>query len=173
MPRGLERRYGLGHLHFITCSCYRRLPLLSSAHSRTQFVKILGEVRRKFRFAVIGYVAMPEHIHLLISEPPQGTPSDVMRELKQRVALALLPPHASPPQQGLSRGKNPRPRSFWQTRFYDFNVWSRKKRNEKLNYMHMNPVKRGLVRNPNDWPWSSYRAYLRTGTVLLAVDPTE
>jgi putative transposase len=50
-------------------------------------------------------------------------------------------------------------RRFWQRRFYDFNVWSRKKRTEKLNYMHMNPVKRGLVANAKLWPWSSYRFY--------------
>jgi hypothetical protein len=51
------------------------------------------------------------------------------------------------------------PRSFWQRRFYDFNVWSRKKRIEKLNYMHRNPVKRGLVAAPQLWLWSSYRFY--------------
>jgi putative transposase len=50
-------------------------------------------------------------------------------------------------------------RSFWQRRFYDFNVWSRKKRIEKLNYMHMNPVKRGLVAEAKLWAWSSYRFY--------------
>ena len=48
---------------------------------------------------------------------------------------------------------------FWQRRFYDFNVWSHKKRREKLEYMHSNPVKRGLVRRPQDWPWSSYAFY--------------
>ena len=46
---------------------------------------------------------------------------------------------------------------FWQTRFYDCNVWTAKKRVEKLNYMHQNPVKRGLVASPEDWRWSSYR----------------
>jgi hypothetical protein len=50
-------------------------------------------------------------------------------------------------------------RSFWQQRFYDFNVWSAKKRIEKLNYMHWNPVKRGLVAEPGLWAWSSYRFY--------------
>lgn len=58
-------------------SCYRRVPLLGWAESRNQFVKILGEVRTKFRFALVGYVAMPEHVHLWIDEPPDGTPSDV------------------------------------------------------------------------------------------------
>jgi putative transposase len=51
-------------------------------------------------------------------------------------------------------------RAFWQARFYDFNVWSAKKRVEKLRYMHRNPVKRGLVESPERWRWSSYRFYL-------------
>ena len=173
MPRGLERRYGFGHLHFITCSCYRRLPLLGSAESRNQFVTILGEVRTKFCFALVGYVVMPEHVHLLIGEPPRATPSDVMRELKQRVARALLRSDSSAPWNESPARDRSHPRAFWQTRFYDFNVWTRKKHNEKLNYMHMNPVRRGLVKNPNDWPWSSHRAYMKTAPVLLSVDPVE
>ena len=47
----------------------------------------------------------------------------------------------------------------WQRRFYDFNVWSARKRIEKLRYMHRNPVKRGLVLEPEQWEWSSYRSY--------------
>src|ERR1700674_3337562 len=49
------------------------------------------------------------------------------------------------------------PAPFWQTRFHDFNVWTEKKRVEKLRYMHRNPVKRGLTATPEDWRWSSYR----------------
>ena len=54
----------------------------------------------------------------------------------------------------------PARRAFWQSRFYDFNVWSSKKRIEKLRYLHRNPVKRRLVRSPEQWRWSSYRYYL-------------
>ena len=60
---------------------------------------------------------------------------------------------------------------FWQRRFYDFNVWSLKKRVEKLHYMHMNPLKRGLVTHPKDWPWSSLLFYSKRGPVLVRVDP--
>ncbi|HEX5425463.1 MAG TPA: transposase [Candidatus Acidoferrales bacterium] len=167
MPRGLERRYGFGHLHFITCSCYRRLPFLRSPRARDCFVQLLGETRAKFRFALVGYVVMPEHVHLLISEPAGVTPSDVMRELKQAVAFALLPPEE---RGGRESARPKQQRRFWQSRFYDFNVWSVRKKNEKLRYMHMNPVKRGLVRNPKDWPWSSYRAYMEIEPVLLSVN---
>ena len=49
---------------------------------------------------------------------------------------------------------------FWQARYYDFNVWTEAKRIEKLRYIHRNPVKRGLVQSPEDWPWSSFRHYV-------------
>jgi putative transposase len=89
MPKGLKRRYGQGHFHFITCSCYRRLPLFTSIRSKNLFAKILGEVRDRYQFALVGYVVMPEHIHLLISEPAKGTPSTVMQVLKQLVSRRL------------------------------------------------------------------------------------
>jgi putative transposase len=159
----LERRYGQRHLHFITCSCYRRRPLLGTARKRDAFLKILDEVRERYQFSLVGYVVMPEHIHLLISEPEVGNPSTVMQALKQRVARALRRKgrhRRNPNQLPLWRDeRGTMPRSFWQRRFYDFNVWSKKKRVEKLNYMHMNPVKRGLAADAKLWAWSSYRFY--------------
>jgi putative transposase len=156
MPQGLQRRYGHGHLHFITCSCYRRLPLLDSVRSRNLFVKILSDVRDRYGFALVGYVVMPEHIHMLISEPAKGTPSTVMQVLKQRVSRAH-------PDNSLEK--------FWEARFYDFNVWSQKKKVEKLQYMHMNPVMRGLVSHPKDWPWSSFLFYTGEEQGLARIDP--
>ena len=69
MPKGLRRFHASGDRHFITCSCYRRQQLLGSARRRNLFLKILEEVRQKYNFVVWGYVVMPEHFHLLISEP--------------------------------------------------------------------------------------------------------
>jgi len=86
---------------------------------------------------------MPEHVHLLMSEPERGRLSTALQMLKQIVAHEL-----SPGQQ------------FWQPRYFDFNVWSERKRVEKLRYLHRNPVKRGLVPLPEDWEWSSFRHYL-------------
>jgi putative transposase len=160
MPSGLHRTYGAHHLHFITCSCYRRLPFLNQACSRDRFLTILEQVRQRYRFVVVGYVAMPEHIHLLVTEPEIGTPSKVMQVLKQRTARALLPKRKRrDPRQGSLFSEQSEPRAFWQSRFYDFNVWTEKKRVEKLRYMHWNPVMRGLVESPELWRWSSYRYY--------------
>ena len=154
MPRGLKRYYGAHDLHFITCSCYRRLPLLGTADRRDLLLSLLEEVRQRHRFVVLGYVVMPEHFHLLISESQETTPSIAMQVLKQRFAHQVLA------QLRKQRSASPRAAGeIWQRRFYDFNVWTEHKRIEKLRYMHRNPVKRGLVIQPEQWAWSSFRNY--------------
>ncbi len=173
MPKNLKRYYGLQHLHFITCTCYRRLPLLGTATARNLFVKILGEVRDRYGFSLVGYVVMPNHIHLLISEPERGTPSTVMQILKQRASRRLRGNRRRRPgaQLGLPfKEGGSSPRQFWQRRFHDFNVWSLKKKSEKLRYIHFNPVMRQLVRDPKDWPWSSYSHYGLRQEGLVRID---
>ena len=173
MPAGLKRYYGKGHLHFITFSCYRRLPLLKAERARDIFVKELGKIRDEIGFHLIGYVVMPEHVHLLISEPKEGTPSTVLQKLKLRVARKLRKRKRRPSaaQLRLPFVEMGEPlRAFWQARFYDFNVYSRGKKREKLNYMHANPVKRGLVNHPRNWAWSSRAYYFGGETPLLPMD---
>src|SRR5690242_19515130 len=89
MAHKLIRIYGRGHLHFITFSCYRRVPFLRSVRAKNAFVQILDEVRDRYGFSLVGYVVMPEHVHLLIGEPAKGTPSTVIQVLKQRVSRRL------------------------------------------------------------------------------------
>jgi putative transposase len=173
MAHKLIRHYGHGHLHFITFTCYRRLPLLRSIRARNALVQILSETRDRCGFSLVGYVVMPEHIHLLISEPAKGTPSTVIQVLKQRVSRRLRRKKRRPTGQltlAFADGVDSSPR-FWQRRFYDFNVWSLKKRVEKLHYMHMNPLKRKLVDHPKDWPWSSFSFYSNLKHGLIRVDP--
>jgi len=76
MPK-LHRYYGAGHLHFVTTSCYRRLPLLQNPRARDVLLEVLERVRRRSRIVVAGYVIMPEHLHLLLGEPERGNPSKV------------------------------------------------------------------------------------------------
>lgn len=152
MPLGLERYYGAGDLHFITCSCYRRRPYLGRPDWRDTFLLHFEQVRLQYLFTVVGYVVMPEHFHILISEPVLGDPSKVMFSLKKKTAHTLLTEMREAQLPDI-------PAHFWQKRFYDFNVWTTKKEQDKLLYMHHNPVKRGLVERPEDWRWSSYRYY--------------
>jgi len=173
MPKGLKRYYGRGELHFVTFSCYRRLPLLGTARSRNLFARELGRVWQEYGFLLVGYVVMPNHVHLLISEPKKGTPSTVLQMLKQRVSRKMRKKKNIVPRGQL---RIPFPRfvgelpQFWQLRFYDFNVYSHTKKNEKLDYMHANPVNRGLVKHPKDWPWSSWSSYSREEPGLGTID---
>jgi len=108
-------------------------------------------MRVRYKFCVIGYVVMPEHVHLPLSEPEGGPLSKALQAIK------------------LSMSKLSLQRPFWQARYYDFNVFSGHKHVEKLRYMHRNPVKRGLVEKPEDWRWSSFRQYAtgERGTVEI------
>ena len=171
MPRRLPRYYGSGYAHFITTSCYQRLPWLGNPGSRELFLRVLEQVRRRHGFVVIGYVVMPEHIHLLIGEPERGNPSVVMQAVKQGFARRLrrrLRRRSDPRQCGLWSIDTDKAH-VWQRRFYDFVVWSERKRTQKLLYMHHNPVMRGLVLEPGQWRWSSFRhyAYGERGPVLV------
>ena len=172
MPNRLHRYYGAGYSHFITTSCYERRPLLNSPRVRDLFLNMLEQVRRRYRFVVVGYVVMPEHVHLLLTEPEHGDPSEVMKALKQGFARRLLARLRLAPNHldHLSLGQPlSEPGRIWQARFYDFVVYSEKKRIEKLRYIHGNPVKRGLVVEPQDWAWSSFRhyAYDEPGPVVV------
>ena len=148
MPRNLTRYFGNGDLHFITCSCYHREPILGSAYRRDLFLTVLEQVRERYAFVVLGYVVMPEHFHLLVSEPHRATPSVVMQAIKLGFARRVI-----------GRSHSTVPVHVWQRRFYDFNVFTERKRVEKRRYIHRNPVKRGLVDEPDQWRWSSFRFY--------------
>jgi putative transposase len=149
VPWSLKRFQHTGELHFVTFSCYRRQPLLGTPAARRTFERELERARRWYGYFITGYVVMPEHVHLLISEPERGSLSVALQMLKQTVSKKLR------------TGDTER---FWQRRYYDFNVYTPEKRTEKLKYMHRNPVKRGLVACPEEWEWSSFRHYA-TGMV--------
>jgi len=139
MPKGLVRYQECRSSHFITFSCYRRSPRLAASNGYSTFERELESLRARYEFTVAGYVLMPEHVHLLLGEPQRGSLGTVLQVLKQNTSRKLS-------------DQEP----FWQRRYYDFNVWSEEKRLEKLSYMHRNPIRRGLVANPEDWPWSSF-----------------
>ena len=153
MPWGLKRFQQEGHLHFVTFSCYRRRPYLAEPGAYATFEQTLEAVRIKHNFLINGYVLMPEHVHLLVSEPETTLLANTLKHLKQTTSRKL---------------KGDRDH-FWQPRYYDFNVITEAKRVEKHRYMHRNPVKRQLVDKPEDWPWSSYRFYStdQQGTVHI------
>ena len=144
MPTGLKRYQESKQFHFITFSCHDRKPLLLPPEAKNRFEKVLEEIRSRHRLAVAGYVLMPEHVHLLVDEPPTTPLATVLQVLKQTSSRQL---------------KSSDEERFWLARYYDFNVSSYAKYLEKLRYIHRNPVTRGLVERPEDYPWSSFRRY--------------
>ena len=123
MTRGLQRWYGGHDLHQSTPPSPNPGlvgdPGRESRKRRDLFLRVLERARQKYRFVVIGYVVMPEHFHLLITEPEVGNPSVVMKVVKERFTKLLH-------HGGMRTGP------IWQKRFYDFNVCSTEKRIEKL-----------------------------------------
>jgi putative transposase len=143
MPSRLKRFQHSGQIHFITFGCYHRHRLFTEATSCRVFEEALERVRTSFGVVIHGYVVMPDHVHLLVSEPERMSLADALKSLKQGVSRRLIGKEAH----------------FWQKRYYDFNVPSAAKFVEKLRYIHRNPVRRGLCARPEDWEWSSFRRH--------------
>ncbi len=140
--KGARIRYQqTGEFHFLTFSCYRRRSYFGSAAAMDLFEDALERVRRRYLFAVAGYVVMPEHVHLLVNEPKRALLSKAIQALKLSISM---------------RGRE---RPFWLAHYYDVNVSAHEKFVETLRYIHRNPVCRGLVAQPEDWRWSSFRHY--------------
>ena len=176
-----RRYFAPDQLQFITSSVYRRLKLFDSNRLRLLFVEVLREYRQEEGFLLAGWVLMPEHFHFLIKPEPAESTSRLLQEFKKRTAQRIVSIlgenqghawcrkmlnglHLPPTVHSDSRYR------VWERRFYPYGVYSEKKRLEKLNYMHNNPVKRGLVSLPEQWPWSSYRFYYLNDSSLLSMD---
>jgi putative transposase len=143
MPSGLKRFQKAESLHFITSSCFHRLPLLEAPGARETVEAVLEQTRARHQAPVYAYVLMPEHVHLLVNEPPRILLAQFLKAVKQMTSRKLRGPREK----------------FWQDRYHDSNVHGEQVRSEVIRYIHRNPVQRGLVARPEDWPWSSFRHY--------------
>jgi putative transposase len=143
MPYGLKRFQKAEALHFITFSCFHRLPLLDAPDSKNTVEAVLELTRARHQSRIYAYVLMPEHVHLLMNEPPSILVAQFLKAVKQMTSRKL-------------RGQREK---FWQERYFDRNVHGEDARSEVIRYIHRNPVKRGLVASPGDYPWSSFNHY--------------
>jgi putative transposase len=173
-----------GELQFITSSVYRRMPVFNSERCCRCFVDALADVRKATGFLLVGRVLIPEHFHLLLKPESADATSGIMQRLKSRAATCILNhlrenQHRSWCRKMLARLALPASvhdeshHRLWQRRFYPYGIYTEKKQLEKLDYMHNNPVTRGLVNSPGDWPWSSWRFYFLEDTSLMAMDRVE
>jgi putative transposase len=179
MPRQ-KHFYGFNHLHYITRSTYRRARRFDSTRFKRRWVSTLDELCSELNFKIIGYVLMPEHFHILIWPSADPKPSQILQKFEESSALFILKnlkENIAYPwcRKMLNRVRLPptvHHRTHfrvWQRGGYDLNVWSPKKGQEKLTYMHNNPVTRKLVEKPGDWPWSSWRFYFLEDAYILSL----
>lgn len=155
------------HIHFVTFSCYKRRKYLQ--HDRAQKIVIgnLGSRLAKHDGLCLGFVVMPDHVHALLWFPEPGQISVVMNKWKSQSSLAIQKLYQTdfPNYWETTNDSDP----VWQRRYYDFNIWTRQKVDEKLAYMHMNPVRAGLADRAVDWSASSARWYLESKSVGLPI----
>jgi putative transposase len=118
-------------------------PVLEAPEPKDAVEAVLEQIRARHHARVYAYVLMPEHVHLLINEPPSFVVAQFLKALKQITSRKL---------------KGDRER-FWQDRYFDRNIRGEAARSEVIRYIHRNPVKRGLVASPEQYRWSSFSHY--------------
>ncbi len=149
-----------GHAHFLTFSCAARRQLLNQDRCKRIVLHHLESVRAEYEGICFGFVLMPEHVHALVRFKEPGQLNLFKQEWKRRSSVGLLNyfrESGNPIVEHLTRDDGTH--RIWTPKQYDFNVFTHEKAWEKLQYMHENPVKRGLITNAEDWAFSSARWY--------------
>jgi putative transposase len=165
--------------HELTFSCYQRMPLLSRDRTRQWFIEALNQGREKHGFAIWAYVIMPEHAHVLtFPRTSDYDMSKVLQTIKQSVsrrAMIYLRDHVPEWMTRLEvtwPGGRTEHRFWQQGGGYDRNMFEPETIHASIDYLHNNPVRRGLAATPVDWRWSSARWYSGLmDDVPLTIDP--
>ena len=170
----------LGHAHFLTYSCFQRLPLLSKDRSRLWVVEAMEHTRRKLEVAIYAFVIMPEHVHVvLMPRLPDSRIETILASLKRGVAKeARAHLQATGDNAWIDRLTVRQPKRsvfrFWQAGGgYDHNIWKEHTLYEVIDYIHANPVRRGLADTPEQWYWSSARFWAEGDCAPMAMDPID
>jgi putative transposase len=166
-----------GEAHELTFTCYKRLPLLSKNRTRVWFVDALDRARARWKFDLWAYVIMPEHAHVLLVPCEQDYDvSLILKAIKQSVArraIQFLRDEAPGWLEHLAvpTSKEETEYRFWQAGGgYDRNIDQARTAWNSVEYIHRNPVRRGLVQTPGEWEWSSARWYAGEANVRLMMD---
>lgn len=166
-----------GHAHALTFSCFRRQPFLNRDRSRLWLLDALDRARQKHRYHLWAFVVMPEHAHVLVwPTEPEYDISKFLASMKTAVARTALAYVRSEAPEFLPRMLDEQPNGdahyrFWQRGGgYDRNVVAPTTAWKTIDYLHANPVRRGLCDRPTDWPWSSAAAYAGVSNGPLRLD---
>ncbi|HEX8322926.1 MAG TPA: transposase [Tepidisphaeraceae bacterium] len=156
----MRRRDVPGTARFLTFSCYRRLALFRNDKIKDAFAGALAQAAARHNAAVLAWVVMPEHVHLVVYADPPESVSTFLRSLKCPLASAVLARWRTLDAPILNRLRNTAGKChFWQLGGgYDRNVVDRELV-EKIRYVHANPIRRGLSPDSVGWGWSSAATY--------------
>ena len=155
------------YVHFITFAVTRRRRLLDLDQPKRLVLGVLNHLLATTDAHCCGFVLMPDHVHALVWLPQ---PDDLTRFLhgwKRMSSFRIrqwYAKHAANYFVGFGPGDR-----FWQPKSYVFHIYSERKLREKLDYMHLNPVRAKLVERADDWRGSSARWYLRNRTVGVPI----
>jgi putative transposase len=156
------------YVHFVTFSVYKRRRLFNLDHPKRILLGVLRETLERDAAKCQGFVIMPDHVHgaFWFARPKQL--SRFMHEWKRHSSVLIRDWYrTNAPEyfQGFGEG-----RSFWQAKYHSFEIDKARKLEEKLNYMHQNPVRAGLVQRSTDWKWSSARWYENRRSVGIPIE---
>lgn len=166
-----------GHLYYITTVIYNRLPLFTRSAFVIPLLDSLNFYRYQYEFKLLGYVIMPDHLHLIVWPYGKSTVSDFMRDYKTFTSKRIIRQAQVEKitdwinafeQAGLETGRSDN--KVWQDSYWDENVYTERFLRQKLNYIHRNPLRSGLVERPGDYPYSSYRNYELGQEWLIEID---
>ena len=166
---------GFGNCHFVTFRCSGRRSLLSTPPMRQIVISVLGDLAGRNGTHVSGFVVMPDHVHATLWFDDDRRLPEMMKTWKRLSSHYLLihleqyNPAMLPLLADVRNGREIR--AFWLQRYHEFNILSQDKLREKLDYLHFNPVKKGLCAAPEDWLWSSARWYLLQKSCGVKIEP--
>ena len=127
--------------HFVTFSVERRRRLLDHDHPKQIVLGVLNHQLQSFDARCVGFVIMPNHVHALIWFPKTGQLSRFMHGWKRMSSFQIRNWYrTNAPKYFAEFGEGHR---FWQPKYYSFEIYQRQKQEEKLTYMHQNPVRAG------------------------------
>jgi putative transposase len=162
MPK-YRRNFVPGGTFFFTVVTHYRSPILISPLSRTSLRQAIQEIRGRRAFTIDAIVLLPDHLHCVWTLPRSDASYDVRwRQIKSRFTQFYLNGGGQEADISAARALKGE-HGLWQPRYFEHTVRDEADLKRCVDYVHINPLKHGLVQRVRDWPWSSFHRYVRLG----------
>ena len=153
----MKHFYLENHAYFITTVTSQRQRFFADNDNCNILLRVLRFYRYRLNFRIFGYVILPDHFHVVIQVPENKSISSIMHGIKRGSAFQI--------NRNLNR-RGP----VWQAGYYEHVIRDEKDLKGRLDYIHKNPLKTGLVKDLDKYKYSSYRSYYLDDDSILAVD---